>query len=82
MATMRTVLATHAIVVGCLALDGVAGLPSAVADPSAVTCHEQHSGGVDEDVCVGNPEVAAGVDSPDFLVRVDPRWQFGVGAVF
>ena len=82
MAIIRRSLTTQAIVVSFLAVGGVVGLPHAVADPSAAACREQYSGGVEEDVCVGNPEVAAGADSPDFLVRVDPSLQFGVGIVF
>jgi hypothetical protein len=57
------------------------GTPAAAADSGnpAVTCHPESVNGVEQDVCVGNPGVAAGIHPRDLYPGVYPWFGIGLG---
>ncbi|MUL65203.1 hypothetical protein BOO86_12060 [Mycobacterium sp. CBMA 234] len=75
-ATQPGRLAAGLLVTGFVCLWGAA--PVAHADPVA-TCHSRHVDGVEEDVCVGNPDSPGGVNARDLYPGFVPELYFGVG---
>lgn len=71
----------RALVVGVVSLGAIAGTPDAGADDGnpGVTCHGATVDGVEQDVCVGNPDAVAGVNTHDVYPGVVPRLCFGIG---
>jgi hypothetical protein len=71
----------RALIAGVVALAAMVATPNAAADGGnpGVTCHGATVDGVEQDVCVGNPDAVAGVNTRDVYPGVVPRLCFGIG---